>query len=430
MLFPKGVSSRIPIIAVTGTNGKTTVTRLLAHIVQSAGYFTGFTTTDGIYVNGELIQSGDNTGPVSTQVILKDPEVVFAVLECAPGGLLRSGLGFDQCDVGIVTNVAADHLGLGDIHTVEQMAKVKAVIPETVHEQGYAVLNAEDDLVYEMHSRVKSKVALFSLEADNARIQEHIRKGGLAAVLADGAVVILEGQAKTMVAQVADIPLTFSGTALYMVQNVLAAVLGAYTQGISVEEIRQALATFVPSATTTPGRMNVFDFTHFQFIIDYAHNPAGMQAVGGFIKQMAATPKVGIIAGVGDRRSEDIMEMGRQAAAIFDELIIRQDKDLRDREGDEIIHFLQEGIASINDQMQVTVIPDEKEAMAYAIQQASEGSVVVHFTEKVMDSIAYITQLQAEEKNAGAKPDHTTNRSSLPSQETHKQNLPEKVEAR
>jgi cyanophycin synthetase len=215
-----------------------------------------------------------------------------------------------------------------------------------------------------------------------------------------------------------------------MVQNVLAAVLGAYTQGISVEEIRQALATFVPSATTTPGRMNVFDFTHFQFIIDYAHNPAGMQAVGGFIKQMAATPKVGIIAGVGDRRSEDIMEMGRQAAAIFDELIIRQDKDLRDREGDEIIHFLQEGIASINDQMQVTVIPDEKEAMAYAIQQASEGSVVVHFTEKVMDSIAYITQLQAEEKNAGAKPDHTTNRSSLPSQETHKQNLPEKVEAR
>jgi cyanophycin synthetase len=275
-----------------------------------------------------------------------------------------------------------------------------------------------------MHTRVKCKVALFGLDAANTRVKEHTEKGGLAAVLEDGAVVIIDKGEKITIAPVTEIPLTFAGTALYMVQNVLAAVLGAYTQGISVENIRQALATFVPSATTTPGRMNVFKFSHFQFIIDYAHNPAGLQAVGGFIGQMPASPKVGIIAGVGDRRSEDIEEMGRMAATFFDEIIIRLDKDLRDRAADEIVDLLRQGIASVNTQIPVTLIPDEKEAMAHTIQNAREGSVVVHFSEKVMDSIAYINEFQAAEKKAGTQPDNTQKGASHQAQAFNEQSQP------
>jgi cyanophycin synthetase len=274
-----------------------------------------------------------------------------------------------------------------------------------------------------MHTRVKCKVAYFSLDPANERVKEHIHNGGLAAVLENGAVMIIDKGEKTTIAQVTDIPLTFSGTALYMVQNVLAAVLGAYIQGISAEDIRQALATFVPSSTTTPGRMNVFEFSHFQFIIDYAHNPAGLQAVGEFISKMPASPKVGIIAGVGDRRSEDIQEMGRLAASFFDEIIIRLDKDLRGRQADEIVDLLRQGIASENPAIKVTVIPDEKEAMAYAIQHAREGSVAVHFSEKVMDSIAYITQFQAEEKEAGTKPDNRLEEATPQSQATNGKSL-------
>lgn len=400
MLFPEGTSSRIPVIAVTGTNGKTTVTRLIAHIAQTAGYFVGFTTTDGIYLNGELIQAGDNTGPISTQVVLKDPQVDFAVLECARGGLLRAGLGFDQCDIGIVTNVAADHLGLGDIHTVDQMAKVKAVIPEAIHADGYAILNADDERVYQMRERVRCKVALFSLEKNSPAIKEQINSGGLAAVLEDGKITIYDGNSRAIVAKAADVPLTFSGAATYMIQNIFPAVLTAYLQGFDMEVIRQALQTFIPSPEMTPGRLNVFEFKNFRFMVDYAHNPAGLQAVGEFLQKLEASPKVGIIAGVGDRRDEDITEVGRIAAEIFDEIIIRLDTDLRDRPEQEIIELVRKGIEQVDPQKPVQVIPTEADAIAYAIQHARKGAFITDCSEKIPDAIATVRRFQAEETNA------------------------------
>jgi cyanophycin synthetase len=403
MLFPEGKNSRIPIVSVTGTNGKTTVTRLIAHIARSAGHTVGFTTTDGIYINGQLVQAGDNTGPLSAKTILKDPGVDFAVLECARGGLLRAGLGFDQCDVGIVANVAADHLGLGDIHTLEQMAKVKSVIAETVHPEGYAILNADDDLVYEMHSCVQSKVAYFSMHSSNPRIYAHILSGGTAAVVENGYLTIYENHTKTRIARVADIPLSYKGTAGYMIANILPAVLACRIQGFLVEQIRQALLSFIPSPEMIPGRMNIFEFKHFRFMLDYAHNAAGLTAVGEFLQNVECSAKVGIIAGVGDRRDSDITDIGRIAAGIFDQIIIRLDDDLRDRTAHEIIELLRKGIEEIDRRKPVKIIPKEAEAICYAVKHAKPGSFVVNCSEKVAEAIVEINRLlQAEKQSSGS----------------------------
>lgn len=402
MLFPEGKPSTIPVVAVTGTNGKTTTTRLIAHMAKVAGFKTGFVTTDGIYVEDKLIRSGDCTGPVSAETILSDPGVEFAVLECARGGILRSGLGFSRCDVGIVTNVAADHLGLKDINTLDDMARVKSVIPETVSRDGYAVLNAEDDLVYSMRERVRSKIAFFSTQAENTRIKAHCRDGGLAAVVEKGYVVIYDGKKKVTIGEVKGIPLSFNGTAVFMVQNVLAAVITGYVSGFTTEVIKEALRTFVPSPKLTPGRMNLFEFRDFHVLLDYAHNAAGLEALGTFLERSGAKNKVGVITGVGDRRDEDIIEVGEKAAKMFDEVIIRMDDEMRGRTYDEMTALLKKGIHKVNGRMPVKVIPNTAEAIKYAIDNASKDTLITVCCEKVKETIKVITGLQQEHDAPGS----------------------------
>lgn len=339
-LFPHGASSRIPIVAVTGTNGKTTTTRLISHMAKMKGFKVGYTTSDGVYIQNRMLMKGDCTGPASAEFVLKDPTVNFAVLECARGGLLRAGLGFHKCDVGIVTNVASDHLGLKGIHTIEQLAKVKGVIPETVDKDGYAILNADDELVYEMRKNVNCNVAIFSMDENNPHIKAMQRVGGISAVYENGYITICRGEWKLRVIKAVNVPLTFGGRATFMIQNVLPAVITAYIRGFTIDEMRVALETFIPSAAQTPGRLNLFQFKDFQVLLDYAHNPAGMRALQKFIENIDATERVGIIAGVGDRREEDTNEVGSVAAEMFDEIIIRQDKHLRGRTDTEIIAML------------------------------------------------------------------------------------------
>src|ERR1035437_957759 len=324
MLYPPGSSARIPIIAISGTNGKTTTTRLIAHIIKQMGYKVGYTTTDGVYIQNQMMMKGDCTGPVSAEFVLRDPTVNYAVLECARGGILRAGLGFHNCDVAVVTNVAEDHMGLGGIDTIEKLAKVKAVAAHTVFPNGYAILNADDDEAYNIHKDLQCKVAYFSLHEQNKRIKKHCAKGGIAAIYENGYVTILKGTWKIRVEKVANIPLTFSGMAEFNIANVLAAILATYVQDFKTEDIRQALQTFVPSPALTPGRMNMFHFHNFSVMIDYAHNTHGLMALGKFVKTVDASVKVGIIAGVGDRRDEDIISLGEAAANIFDEIIIWQ----------------------------------------------------------------------------------------------------------
>ena len=390
MLFPHGCPARIPIIAITGTNGKTTTTRLTAHIIKSNGYQVGFTTTDGIYIQDKMLEKGDTTGARSTAFVLKDPTVNFAVLECARGGMLRSGLGFEQCDVGIVTNVAADHLGLRDINTLEDMAQVKAVVPKTVNPNGYAVLNADDDLVYQMAKDLDCKVAFFSLDEKNPRILKHINRGGLAAVLENGYISIFKNSYKIRIDRLADIPLTFGGRARFNIENVLAATLATYVSRIPVEDIKNSLRTFIPSASKTPGRMNVFRFPHFEVLIDYAHNAAGLKAIGSFLETSDASRRVGIIAGVGDRRDEDTQALGKLAAEIFDEVVIRQDQDLRGASPEHINAMLQEGIKQVDPAKKVVIIPEEMRAIAYALENATRGSIIAIFSEQIAEAIKLV----------------------------------------
>lgn len=397
MLYPPGSEFRIPIVAVTGTNGKTTTTRLIAHIVKTMGHKVGFTTTDGIYIQNRMVEQGDCTGSLSAEFVLKDPTVDFAVLECARGGILKAGLGFHNCDIAVITNVAADHLGLRDINTIEEMARVKAVVAESVLPEGYAVLNADDDLVYEMRKTLTCKTAFFSLDENNPRITRHCEAGGIACIVENGYITICKGTWKIRVDKVVNIPLSFSGKAIFMIQNILPAVLTGFLRGFKVEDIRLALETFIPSPSQTPGRMNMFQFKNFEVMVDYAHNPAGFQAIARFLDKIHATPKIGIIAGVGDRREEDIIQLGHIAAQMFDEIVIRQDKNLRGRTEQEIIHLMMKGIGEYPEPRKVTVIPNESEAIDFVIRNAQKGSFIVICSDVVPDALSQIMKYKEEE---------------------------------
>jgi cyanophycin synthetase len=390
MLFPRGQPASIPIIAVTGTNGKTTTTRLIAHMVKHKGYQVGYTTTDGIYIQDKLLEKGDTTGSYSAEFVLKDPTVNFAVLECARGGLLRSGLGFQQCDIGIVTNVSSDHLGLRDIHTLEELAQVKAVIPKSVSPDGYAVLNADDDLVYAMADGLTCNVAFFSMDENNPRILKHIAKGGLAAVFENGYISIFKNSYKLRIDRVGDVPLTFGGRARFNIENILAATLAGYISHFDIEDIKTSLRTFIPSPAKTPGRMNLFKFPNFEVLVDYAHNVGGLKAIGQFIESLEVRHKVGIIAGVGDRRTEDFYELGQAAGNIFDEVIIRLDNDLRGKTAEEITQPLIQGIEDTNAGVKIELIPEEMRAIAYALERAEPGSFIAIFTEDISESVKMV----------------------------------------
>lgn len=397
MLYPPGTSARIPIIAVSGTNGKTTTTRLIAHIVKQMGYKVGYTTTDGVYIQNQLMMRGDCTGPKSAEFVLKDPTVDFAVLESARGGILRSGLGFHNCDVSVVTNVAGDHLGIGGIDTLEKLARVKAVVPNTVLPEGYAILNADDDLVYKMAEELSCKVAYFSLDENNPRIKKHCIAGGLACVFEHQYITILKGTWKIRVEKVTNIPITFDGKAEFNIANVMGAVLAAYVRDFKIEDIKLALQTFVASPAQTPGRMNIFKFKNFTVMCDYAHNSHGMRAVGKFVQKVDASIKVGIVAGVGDRRDEDTIELGEEVAKVFDEIIIRQDKNLRGKSDIEIINLLKKGIMNIDPNKKITVIQKESEAIDFAIKNAIKDSFITIISDVVPDALDQIMRYKEDD---------------------------------
>lgn len=397
-LFPQqGNTGRIPIIATTGTNGKTTTTRLIAHMAKMKGYRVGYTTSDGVYIQNRLLMKGDCTGPASAEFVLKDPTVNFAVLECARGGLLRAGLGFKKCDVGIVTNVAADHLGLKGIHTIEQLAKVKGVIPETVLPDGYAILNADDDLVYEMRRSINCNLALFSMDEENPRIKALQKLGGITAIYENGYVTLCRGTWKMRIMKAENIPLTYGGKATFMIQNILPAVIAANVRGIGIEDMKVALETFIPSASQTPGRLNLFKFENFSILLDYAHNPAGMRALQDFTNNLEATVKVGIIAGVGDRREEDTNELGSIAAEMFDEIIIRQDKNLRGKSEEDLIKMLDAGIKMRDPNKKTTIIPSEKEAITHAVKNAKKGSLIICCSDVIPDALELVMKFKEQE---------------------------------
>ncbi len=408
MLFPKGSAGRIPIIAITGTNGKTTTTRLTAHIAKSAGKKVGYTTSDGVYIQNQLMMKGDCTGPVSSTFVLKDPTVDFAILECARGGILKSGLAFQNCEVAVVTNVAADHLGLAGINSVEQMAKVKAVVAETTFSHGYAVLNADDDLVFKMKKDLKCNIALFSMDENNPRIKEHAASNGLACVYENGYITIMKGSWKIRVLAAKSVPLTYEGKAIHNINNCLPAVLATYLfRDITIEDIRTGLQTFIPSESLTPGRLNFFHFKNFTMLADFAHNPHGLKLLCDFVSKLDYPKKIGVISGTGDRRDEDIRELGEISAKFFDEIIIRCDKNLRGRTAEEIIDLLKQGLESVNPDIPIIVIPNEDKALDYIYENHHQGALYTIMCDVVARALDKIKELKEREEKEGialAKP--------------------------
>ena len=400
-LFPQGTPSRIPIVAVTGSNGKTTTTRMIAHIFRGLGRKIGMTSTDGVYIDERLVKRVDASGPKSAQMVLQNPRVDMAVFEVARGGILREGLGYGRNDVGVVLNVTGDHLGLRDVETLEQLAAVKQVVVEAVPKTGWAVLNADDPLVLEMRRHTGGQVILFSMKDKHELVDRWIRRGRKAIVLEHGPLgelmVLKEGRRSSPIAYVHMLPATFDGRARMMVQNAMAAAAAAHAAGAHLHDIRQGLRSFTTSIYQAPGRLNVFELDGMKVVLDYAHNAAGLEQLGDFVDHLtadaavrerpgeaarAANLVVGVVATAGDRRDEDMRELGRVAARHFDVVIVREDKNPRGRERGETAELVVEGVrdAIASGRARagtVEMVLDEMDAARRALDRGRPGDTIV-----------------------------------------------------
>ena len=395
MLYPPGAEATIPVIAVTGTNGKTTTVRLIAHLFRHTGRAVGFTTTDGVYLQNRLVMEGDMTGPFSANIILSNPTVDVAVLETARGGILRAGLGFDECDVGVVLNVSADHLGLRGIHTVEQLAAVKSVIPAVVKREGHAVLNGDDPLVAAMRERSPADIVFFSSAADgeNELVDDHIARGGIAARIESGTFVIRRGRLRIPIAEVREVPLMLGGAARFQRENILAAIATAYVQGMRYDDIRAGLLSFFPSPSLTPGRLNVIRVGAGRVLVDYAHNPAAIAGLLELVQALPARRRIGVIAIPGDRRDEDIRTAARMAAGL-DHYIVKEDEDPRGRGSGEVAALIIDGLheGGVSDE-QIEIVPEESKAVARAMEIMAEGDIVVVLADDVRGVLSHVREL-------------------------------------
>lgn len=401
MLFPQGTPSRIPIAAVTGTNGKTTVSRMLAHIQKMSGFTVGLCTTDGVYIDGERTVVGDMTGPMAAQMVLRDPRVDFAVLETARGGLLRAGMGYRTCNVGCVLNVSSDHLGMGGIDTLEQLAEVKRIVVEVARD--CAVLNADDDLVLFMGGHTEAKrIAYVTINPKHDLVRQHIRAGGAAAVLEEG----INGQMITLYDRGSHIPLlwahlipaTLEGKAMFNVQNAMFAALMAFVMGCKVDNIRQGLRTFDTTYFQAPGRLNVFDKLPFRVILDYGHNPAAVRAMADLASRLDISgQRVCVLAAPGDRRDDDLLEIAKAAASAFERFILRTDDDTRGRDRDQITGLLRKGLIACGvDPSAISVTPDEQLSIDQALASCRPGDLLVIFGDKISRCWKQITKFKSD----------------------------------
>ncbi|HEY7963460.1 MAG TPA: cyanophycin synthetase [Steroidobacteraceae bacterium] len=399
MLFPAGAPSRVPIAAVTGTNGKTTTARMLAHLTKMAGFTPGLTTTDGVYIDGQRTVAGDMTGPVSARMVLADPQIDMAVLETARGGLLRAGMGVNEINVGAVLNVQPDHLGLKGIDTLEQLAEVKRIVIEIATD--CAVLNADDPLVLKMSGYTEAKnICYVTMNPQHTLVREHIRAGGRACALEAG----VNGQMITLYDKSGHIPLlwthlipaTLEGRATHNVQNAMFAAAMAFSLGIKLDAIRQGLRTFDSTFFQAPGRMNVFNEHPFKVLFDYGHNAHAVTAVADLAQRLDVMGRrIVVLAGPGDRRDEDLVAIAHAVAGRFDHYICRRDDSLRDRKPDEVPRIQAAALRACGvPETAISIIPDEQEAVDAALHMGRQGDLLLIFADALVRSWKQITKFK------------------------------------
>jgi cyanophycin synthetase len=401
MLFPPGTPTRIPVASITGTNGKTTTSRMLAHILKTAGHTVGMTSTDGVYIDGRLSVKGDMTGPTSARIVLRDPTVDIAVLETARGGLLRSGLGYRRCDVSACLNVSADHLGLKGIDTLEQLAELKRIVVEVARDT--AVLNADDDLCLKMADYTQAEhVCYVTMNPAHTLVKEHIRAGGRAMVLEQGIngdmITLYDNSTHYQLVWTHQIPATMDGKATHNVQNAMFAAALAYSLDKSLDDIRHGLRSFNSTIFQAPGRMNVFDEHPFRVILDYGHNAAAIHAICQLVDRLEVTGRrICVLAAPGDRRDEDILAIADEANGHFDHYICRADDRRRGRGEDEVPAMLRDQLlANGVEDSAIEIIPEEVKSVATALEMAQEGDLVVIFADDVRRSWGQVIQHEGD----------------------------------
>ena len=397
-LFEEGDDGRIPVIAVTGTNGKTTTVRLIAHLMTASGYRTGMTNTDGVYIEGRRIDSGDCSGPRSARNVLLHPDVDAAVFETARGGLLREGLAFDRCEVAVVTNIGAgDHLGLNYITTLEDLAVLKRVIVQNVKEGGMAVLNAADPVVAEMAEHTRGDVTFFAQDGGHPLIAMHRAQGRRVVFVDNGFLVCAQGRNETRIA-LAEVPITRGGVIGFQVENVMASVAAAWAVNLDWDKIRLGLKTFVGESDNAPGRFNVFDYRGATLIADYGHNPDAIAALVSAVENMPARRRHVVISGAGDRRDQDITQQTQILGNAFDEVLLYQDQCQRGRADGEVVRLLREGLNGATRTSHIEEINGEFVAIDRALERVSEGDLCLILIDQVDEALAHIAKRVAEAK--------------------------------
>ena len=388
MLFPRGTRYRIPVAAVTGTNGKTTTTRMVGHILKLSGYKVGMATTDGVYIDGVLTVRGDMTGPWSSQLVLRDPSIDAAVLETARGGIVRSGLGWRKCNVGAVLNVASDHLGLAGVEDLDDLARVKRIVVEVA--QDFCVLNADDERVARMAEASPGEPIYVTMDPKSERVRDHVRAGGRAVALEPGLngrlLVLYQGERQLPLLWARQIPAAVEGRAVHNIQNAMFAAAIAHGLAIEVENIRQGLRTFSNDFFQAPGRLNFYNEHPFRVLLDYAHNAHGMEALARTVLELAVHGRrLGVLASPGDRRDEDILALAAAAAPAFDVILLREDDDLRGRRPGETAGLLRDGLlaAGFPAERIVNGFFREEESVQRVLEMARPGDLVVIFADKL-----------------------------------------------
>ena len=402
MLFPPGSKSTIPIIAVTGTNGKTTTVRFIAHILKYAGKNVGMCCTDGVEIGNQSVLEGDYSGPGGARHILKDSLVDHAILEVARGGILRRGLGYDESDVGVVLNVSADHLSLDGINTMEELAELKRIVVETVRPEGIAVLNADDEWTLKYKDFIKAKSILFSIHDDNPALASHISDGGVAVTIKDGEIILRKGTSDIHIAKINTIPITFDGKATFNVSNTLAVVAATYAIGIDIKTIQISLVTFNPSTGQLPGRANLIDIDTFKVLIDYGHNPSALEALANLIPHLARGRKINVGSGTGNRRDVDIFNFGRNMGKMYDHIILC-DSSPRQRKIGETAELVRKGILSTGfPENNIELVLEEHAAILVALKMAKEGDLIViqadDLNGAIIDVLEYKENMLAKSK--------------------------------